>query len=156
MCKGFCAGGARVTFWPQKSAFGPQNTKNSDFCNNLVKRVACLRKSIGILLFLKYFLGNTWCFDMSKIMEFLKISWFSWKFHFSWNGRKNVITFFRKFMFSHPRGRLPRMLFKPMKYYTFWGVLGATGPLFEEKCVFIEILQKCRKSENHEISNFWL
>ena len=50
-------------------------------------------------------------------------------------------------MFSHPRGRLPRMLFKPMKYYTFWGVLGAMGSLFEKKCVFIEFLQECGKSE---------
>ena len=80
-------------------------------------------------------------------MIFMKISWFAWNFHFSWKARKKFFTFFRKITFSHPRGRLPRMLFKPMKYYTFWGVLGAMGSLFEKKCVFIEILQKCRKSE---------
>ena len=38
------------------------------------------------------------------------------------------------------RGRLPQMLFKPMKYYTFWGVLGAIGPLFEKKLNFRGIL----------------
>ena len=57
-------------------------------------------------------------------------------------------------MFSHPRGRLPRMLFKPMEYYTFWGVLGAMGPLFEKKCDFIEILQKYRKMEKSWKSEF--
>ena len=69
-------------------------------------------------------------------------------------GAEKSFYFFQKIMFSHQRGRLPRMLFKPMKYYTFWGVLGAMGSIFEKKCVFIEILQKCRKSENHEKLNF--
>ena len=64
-----------------------------------------------------------------------------------WILQKKVGTFSRKMNFSHPRGPPPRMLFKPMKYYTFWGVLGAMGSLFEKKCVFIEFLQKCRKSE---------
>ena len=33
--KGFCAGGAGVPFWTQRSAFGPQNRefhRNTDFC----------------------------------------------------------------------------------------------------------------------------
>ena len=48
-------------------------------------------------------------------------------------------------MVSHPRGRLPRMLFKPLKYYTFLGVLGAMGSLFEKICVCIEIHQNVEK-----------
>ena len=57
-------------------------------------------------------------------------------------------------MLSHPRGRLPRMVFGPMKCYTFGGVLGAMGSLFEKKCVFIKILQKCRKGDKSRIFQF--
>ena len=60
---------------------------------------------------------------------------------------KSLFTFGRKIMISHPCVSLPQMLLKPMEYYTFWVVLGAMGSLFEKKCVFIEILQKCRKME---------
>ena len=41
-----------------------------------------------------------------------------------------------------------------MEYYTFWVVLGATGSLFEKKCVFIKILQKCRKGDKSWIFQF--
>ena len=57
-------------------------------------------------------------------------------------------------MISHPCVSLPQMLFKPMKYYTFWVVLGAMGSLFEKKCVFIEILGKSKK--NGKLWNFAL
>ena len=62
-----------------------------------------------------------------------------------------VFYLLQKIMFSHPRGRLPRMLFKPMKNYTFWGVLGAMGPLFEKKCVFIEIMKNVEILKDQEI-----
>ena len=57
-------------------------------------------------------------------------------------------------MISHPCVSLPQMLLKPMEYYTFWVVLGAMGSLFEKKCVFFEILGKCKNIGNHEISTF--
>ena len=76
------------------------------------------------------------------------------KFPFFHGKREFFFTFFRKSMFSHPRGRLPRMLFKPMKYYTFWEVLGAMGSLFEKSALSLNFLQNVEKVKNHGILHF--
>ena len=145
--EGFCAGGSRVAFWARNSAFGLQNPK--------MGRISCFGAKKGkpapqkgeCTFLVKYFLANTNGSDMSEIMIFLEISLLSWNFNFFMESAEKVFYFFQKYHVSHPRGRLPRMLFKLMKYYTFWGVLGAMGSLFEKKCGFFEILGKCKNVE---------
>ena len=67
---------------------------------------------------------------------------------------KSFRLFCRKFKFSHPRIRRAQMLFKPMKYYTFWGVLGAMGPLFEKSAFSLKLFKNVEKVKNHEKLNF--
>ena len=55
----FCAGGAEVPFWAQKSAFGLQNLKRAEILYILLKCQELRRKSTGTLILVKYFLGNT-------------------------------------------------------------------------------------------------
>ena len=70
---GFCAGGSRVAFWAQKSAFGLQNPK--------MGRISCFGAKKGkpasqkgeCTQKVKYFLGNTNGSGMSKITKFLKV-----------------------------------------------------------------------------------
>ena len=75
--EGFCAGGAQVPFWAQKSTFGLPNRKSAEMPHILLKWQELRRKSTGTLILVKYFLRNTWCFDMLKIMIFMKIPCFS-------------------------------------------------------------------------------
>ena len=94
--KGFCAGGSRVPFWAQKRAFGLQNPK--------MGRISCFGAKKGkpasqkgeCAQKVKYFLGNTNGSDMSEIMIFLEISWFSWFFHFFMESAEKVFYFFQK------------------------------------------------------------
>ena len=159
----FCAGGAQVPIWAQKSTFGFQNREISEIPHILLKLQDLPGKSTGILILVKYFLGNTWRFDTSKFMNLMKFPRLSWNF-FCEIRSNPFFTFDRIIMISHLCVSLPQMLLKPMEYYTFWVVLGAMGSLFEKKCVFFEILGKCKnigksrsfhflseKEKNHEI-----
>jgi len=46
------------------------------------------------------------------------------------------------------------MLFKPMKYYTFWGVLGAMGSILRKSAFSLKFFKNVEKVKNHERLNF--
>ena len=89
-------------FEPQSAVLGPGNRKRASFRPKThfwgpgPPRGACHFKN------LKYFLGNTNDSDMSEIMKFLEISWFSWNFHFFMKSAQKVSHFFWKIMFFAP------------------------------------------------------
>ena len=70
--EGFCAGGAEVQFWPKRALLGSEPPKRAAFQDFGRQRAGHSQKGVVTLKKVKYFLGNTGCFDMSKIMIFMK------------------------------------------------------------------------------------
>ena len=78
--KGFGRVAPRSRFWAKWAVLGPKTLKRGGFHPFGPKRGGCSQKGEVALKKVKYFLRNTWCFDMLKIMIFMKIPWFSLKF----------------------------------------------------------------------------
>ena len=72
---GFHAGGPKVPFWDPKSDFGPQNQKKGWIAPKNALLGSWPPRGAWHYKNHKYFLRNTWCFDMPQIM---KLSWMSW------------------------------------------------------------------------------
>ena len=92
----FCAGRPKVPFLGEMGDSGAQNLKMERFSWFWAKMGLPLGISPCHLKKVKYFLRNTWCFDMSKNMKFMKISWLSWNFPFFAEIAKKLFYFLYK------------------------------------------------------------
>ena len=103
---------------------------------------------------IKYFLGNTWCFDMSKIMKFLKISLFPWNYYFSRQAWIKFFTFSQKSCFRTRAAGCRECCLNQWNTIHFGGSWAPWARFLRKSAFSLKFFKNVEKVKTHGILHF--